>query len=198
MISPQHSQKMGQKGEQYPTIPPLVYRITPQESLAGTDRESEKRDSPFLDQTILRAGDKQDQFPTQADEVTIPLTQFTQNIMGDFSCHSKNQKPKPCKLKHPLNKCPLQPDFYLPDGKWSRLSEVYQIKTTEKSPEGHPAVLLVLENLRAKYNTKYFLLHRYSGYLYAAGGETISSEPIEEKGWIYPTESTKPIAGCPG
>ena len=25
---------------------------------------------------------------------------------------------------------------------------------------------------------------------------SISSEPIEEKGWIYPTESTKPIAGA--
>ena len=34
------------------------------------------------------------------------------------------------------------------------------------------------------------------GYLYTTGGETISSEPIEEKGWIYPTESTKPIAGA--
>ena len=77
---------------------------------------------------------------------------------------------------------PIQPDFYLPDGKGSRLCEVYQIKTTEKSPKGHPAVLLVLENLRAKYNTKYFLLDRYLGYLYAAGGETISSDPIEEKG----------------
>ena len=39
-----------------------MYGITPQESLAGMDRESGKRDSPFLDQTILRAGDKQDQF----------------------------------------------------------------------------------------------------------------------------------------
>ena len=76
---------------------------------------------------------------------------------------------------------PIQPDFYLPDGKGSRLSEVYQIKTTEKSPEGHPAVLLVLENLRAKYNTKYFLLDKYLEYLYTAGGETISSEPIERK-----------------
>ena len=34
---PQHSQRKGQEGEQYPTVPPLVYRITPQESLAGTD-----------------------------------------------------------------------------------------------------------------------------------------------------------------
>ena len=45
------------------------------------DQESEKRDSPFLDQTIVRAGDKQDKFPTQTGEVTT-LTQFTQNIMG--------------------------------------------------------------------------------------------------------------------
>ena len=44
---------------------------------------------------------------------------------------------------------------------------------------------------------KYFLLDKYLGYLYATGEETISSEHIEEKGWIYPTESTKPIAGTP-
>ena len=91
----------------------------------------------------------------------------------------------------------IQPDFYLPDEKGSRLSEVHQIKTTEKSPEGHPAVLLALENLRAKYNTKYFLLDRYSEYLYTAGGETISLNPIEEKGWIYPTKLTRPIASAP-
>ena len=35
------------------------------------------------------------------------------------------------------------------------------------------------------------------GYLYAAGGETISLDPIEEKGWIYPTELTRPIASAP-
>ena len=29
--------------EQYPTVPPLVYGITPQESLADTDQESRKR-----------------------------------------------------------------------------------------------------------------------------------------------------------
>ena len=32
--------------------------------------------------------------------------------------------------------------------------------------------------------------------MYATAGEAISSEPIEEKGWIYLTESTKPIAGA--
>ena len=34
---PQHSQTRRQEGEQYPTVPPLVYGITPQESLAGMD-----------------------------------------------------------------------------------------------------------------------------------------------------------------
>ena len=81
---PQRSRRKRQESEQYPTVPPLVYGITTQESLAGTDRESEKRDSPFLDQTVLRAGDRQNQFPTQIGEVTTPLTQFTQNIMGNF------------------------------------------------------------------------------------------------------------------
>ena len=173
-----------------------MYGITSQESLAGTDWDSEKRDSPFLDQTILRAGDKQDQFPTQTDEVTTPLTQFTQNIMGT-SVVTVKPKAKTTQTKTSTQQVPIQPDFYLPDGKGARLSEVYQIKTTEKSPEGHPAVLIVLENLRAKYNTKYFLLDKYLGYLDATGEETISSEPIEEKGWIYPTEPTKPITGAP-
>ena len=124
--------------------------------------------------------------------MTTPLTQFTQNIMGT-SVVTVKPKTKTTQTKMSTQQMPIQPDFYLPDGKGSRLSEVHQIKTMEKSPEGHPAVLLVLENLRAKY----FLLDRYLGYLYAAGGETISLDPIEEKGWIYPTESTKPIAGAP-
>ena len=144
---------------------------------------------------MLKVGDKQDQFSTQTGEVTTPLTQFTQNVMGT-SVITIKPKAKTMQTKMSMQQMPIQPDFYLPDGRGSRLSEVYQIKTTEKSPGGHPTVLIVLENLRAKYNTKYFLLDKYLGYLYATGGETISSEPIEEKGWIYPTESTKPIAGA--
>ena len=105
-------------------------------------------------------GDKQDQFPTQTGEVTTPLTQFTQNIMGT-SVVTVKPKAKTMQTKMSTQQMPIQPDFYLPDGKGLRLSEVYQIKTTEKSPEGHPAVLIVLENLRAKYNTKYFLLDKY-------------------------------------
>ena len=44
---PQHSQRKRQEGEQYPTVPPLVYGITPQECLAGTDQESEKETLHF-------------------------------------------------------------------------------------------------------------------------------------------------------
>ena len=145
----------------------------------------------------MRAGDKQDQFVLETDEVSTPLNTVYPEHNGGFSCHGITKKQEPCRLKCPTQQMPIQPDFYLPDGKGSRLSEVHQIKTTEKSPEGHPAVLLALENLRAKYNTKYFHLDRYSGYLYAAGGETISSDPIGEKGWIYPTQSTRPIASAP-
>ena len=92
-------------------------------------------------------GDKQDQFPTQTGEVTTPLTQFTQNIMGTLVVTVK-PKAKTTQTKTSTQQMPIQPDFYLPDGKGSRLSEVYQIKTTEKSPEGHPAVLIVLRKLK--------------------------------------------------
>ena len=114
-----------------------------------------KRDSPFLDQTILRAGDKQDQFPTQTDEVTTPLTQFTQNIMGT-SVVTVKPKAQTMQTKMSTQQVAIQPDFYLPNGKGLRLSEIHQIKTTEKSPEGHPTVLIVLENLRAKYKHQIF------------------------------------------
>ena len=177
-------------------MPPLVYGITPQESLVDMDQESRKRDSPSLNQTIIRAGDKQDKLVLETKEVATPLTQFTQNIMGT-SVVTVKPKMKTIQTKMFTQQMPIQPDFYLPDGKGSRLSEVHQIKTTEKSPEGNPAVLLILENLRVKYNTKFYLLDRYLGYLYAAGGETIGPDPIEEKGWIYPTKSTKPIASAP-
>ena len=78
--------------------------------------ESEKRDSPFLDHTILRAGDKQDQFPTQTDEVTSPLMQFTQNIIGTSVVMVK-PKTKTMQTKTSTQQMPIQPDFYLPNGK---------------------------------------------------------------------------------
>ena len=71
---PQCSQIRGQEGEQYPTVPPLVYGITPQESLVDMDWESRKRDSPSLNQTVIRVGDKQDKLVLETEEVATPLT----------------------------------------------------------------------------------------------------------------------------
>ena len=88
---PQRSRRKRQESEQCPTVPPLVYGITPQESLAGTDRESEKRDSPSLDQTVLKAGDRQDQFPTQIGEVTTPLTRIYSEHNGNFGYNGKTK-----------------------------------------------------------------------------------------------------------
>ena len=101
----------------------------------------------------MKVGDKQDKFVLETDEVATPLTQFSQNIMGT-SVVTVKPKIETTQTKISTQQMPIEPDFYLPDGKGSRLSEVHQIKTTEKSPEGHSAVLLILENLRAKYNTK--------------------------------------------
>ena len=68
--------------EQCPTVLPLVYGITPQESLADMDQESRKRDSPSLNQTVIRVEDKEEKLVMGIEEVTTPLTQFTQNILG--------------------------------------------------------------------------------------------------------------------
>ena len=127
-----------------------MYGITPQESLADTDQESRKRDFPSLNQTVVRVGDKQDKLVLETEDVATPLTQFTQNIMGT-SVVTVKPKMKTIQTKMSTQQMPIQPDFYLPDGKGSRLSEVHQIKTTEKSPEGNPTVDEYQNILRVYY-----------------------------------------------
>ena len=58
------------------------------------------------------------------------------------------------------------------------------------------AVIVKLPNLKDKYGVDLFLLDRKSGYLYVPNQNGIYSH-IEEKGWIYPTESMliEPVAG---
>ena len=81
----------------------------------------------------------------------------------------------------------LEPDFYMPDGKGSKLSESHCIYTTKKIPEDNPGVLVKLENLEKKYGTSMYLLDKSSGYLYIT--ETDGCRRIEEKGLLYPSES---------
>ena len=95
----------------------------PHKSLLAVQTENqEKRESPSLDQTIMRVGDKQDKFELETDEVATPLTQFTQNIMGT-SVVTVKLKTNTTQTKTSTQQMPIQPDFYLPDGKGSRLSE---------------------------------------------------------------------------
>ena len=80
-----------------------------------------------------------------------------------------------------------EPDFYVPDGKRSKLSESHCMYTTEMTPEDNPGVLVKLDNLEKKYGTSIYLLDKRSGYLYIA--ETDGCKRIEEKGLLYPSES---------
>ena len=110
--------------------------LHPKNLLLVWTKNLRKRDSPPLDQTVMRVGDdQQDNFILETDEVATPLTQFTQNIMGT-SVVTVRPKTKTMQTKMSTQQMPIQPDFYLPDRKGSRLSEVHQIRTTEKSPEG--------------------------------------------------------------
>ena len=86
------------------------------------------------------------------------------------------------------------PDFYLPHG--LSLSDTQQYKCTDLSPEENLAIIVKLPNLKDKYGVDLFLLDRKSGHLYVPNQNGIYSL-IEEKGWIYPTESMliDPVAG---
>ena len=81
----------------------------------------------------------------------------------------------------------LEPDFYMPDGKGSKLSETQCMYTVEKTPENNPGVLVKLDNLERKYGTSIYLLDKRSGHLYVTG--TDSCKKIKEKGLLYPSES---------
>ena len=65
------------------------------------------------------------------------------------------------------------PDFYIPDGQGKRLSETYQMYTTERTPKDNPGVLvkLGLPNLEKKYRMSMFLMDKRSRHLYIAGIE---------------------------
>ena len=75
----------------------------------------------------------------------------------------------------------------MPDGQDKRLSEMYQIYTTKRTPEGNPGVLVKLLSLEKKYGTSMFLMDKKSGHLYIASIE--GYKQIDEKGLLFPSES---------
>ena len=81
----------------------------------------------------------------------------------------------------------LEPDFYMPDGRGGKLSETQCMVTTERTPEDNPGVIVRLDNLKEKYGPSLYLLDKRSGNLYML--ETEGYKKIEEKGFLFPTES---------
>ena len=67
---------------------------------------------------------------------------------------------------------------------------------SENTAEGNPAIIVKIPNLVEKYGTDKYLLDRYSGHLFVTNIQGVYT-CIEEKGWIYPTESSliEPLAG---
>ena len=82
-----------------------------------------------------------------------------------------------------------------PDGQGKRLSESYQMYTTERTPEDNPGILVKLPNLEKKYGTSMVLMDKKSRHLYVAGIE--GYKKIDEKGLLFPSESMI-VAGALG
>ena len=81
----------------------------------------------------------------------------------------------------------LEPDFYMPDGKESKLSETHCMYTAEKTPGDNSGLLVKLDNLERLYGTSIYLLDKKSGHLYVI--EIDGYKKIKEKGLLYPSES---------
>ena len=78
-----HGQRIrGRENLQVSAIPPMAYGITPQESLADTDKESKRQGTPVMNQTIIERRSKGEKVSPTQEVSTGPLTQFTQNILG--------------------------------------------------------------------------------------------------------------------
>ena len=178
-------------------VPPMVHGITPEESSSDQGRtQSQPKFEVYvpMTQSIVGGtdGNKISQIPTCT--AVEPLTQFTQTIQGDSVITVPTMTLVSDKVRTSTLLKPIEPDFYLPGG--VRLSEVKTYKIEELSPDGNPAVMVRLSSLKAVYNTDMFMLDKYSGHLFVTDEDGVYMK-AQEKGWIFPTESTmeEPLAG---
>ena len=176
-------------------IPPLVYGITPE----GSSDEKGKFKGRFIPEGYIPMANPL--VPDWTKEAPVcstveALTQFTQTIQGNPVITVPAMTLVTDQVKTTPSQKQIEPDFYLPDGKGSRLSQLTTYKMSENSPEGNPAVIVKIPNLAEKYGTDKYLLDRYSGHLFVTNEQGVYT-CIEEKGWIYPTESSliEPLAG---
>ena len=176
-------------------IPPLVYGITPE----GSSDEKGKFRGRFIPEGYIPMANPLT--PDWIKEAPVcstveALTQFTQTIQGNPVITVPAMTLVTNQVKTTPSQKQIEPDFYLPDGKGSRLSQLTTYRVSEASPEGNPSVVVKIPNLVEKYGTDKYLLDRYSGHLFVTNKQGVYT-CIEEKGWIYPTESSliEPLAG---
>ena len=167
-------------------MPPLVFLSTPGTPISGEELEEKQIRMNFstVDKTVLIPEGREG-----AENATSPI-KFTRELQNWATL---KVKPQGQSLLQTLDfevqdKGEPDPDFYMPDGQGKRLSEMYQMYTTERTPEeDNPGVLVKLPNLEKKYGTSMFLMEKKSGHLYNAGIE--GYKQIDEKGLLFPLKS---------
>ena len=178
-------------------VPPMVHGIMPEESSSDQGRtQSQPKFEVYvpMTQSIVEGTDENKVSQIPMCTVVEPLTQFTQTIQGDSVITVPTMTLVSDKVRTSTLLKPIEPDFYLPGG--VRLSEVKTYRVEELSPDGNPAVMVKLSSLKTVYNTDMFMLDKYLGHLFVTDEDGVYMK-TQEKGWIFPTESTmeEPLAG---
>ena len=170
-------------------VVPLVYLSPHETPVEGQPMEMKgKREQNGINMSAL---DNTELIPENMSQIKNPTspTEFTERLQNGEALRVETQgisllKTLGFDAQEERN---LEPDFYMPDGKGSKLSETHCMYTAEKTPEDNPGVLVRLDNLTEKYGTSIYLLDKRSGHLYVTGID--SYKRIEEKGLLYPSES---------
>ena len=178
-------------------VPPMVHGIMPEESSSDQGRtQSQPKFEVYvpMTQSIVRGTDGNKVSQIAMCTAVEPLTQFTQTIQGDSVITVPTMTLVSDKVRTSTLLKPIKPDFYLPGG--VRFSEVKTYPIEELSPDGNPAVMIRIPSLKTVYNTDMFMLDKYSGHLFVTDEDGVYMR-AQEKGWIFPTESTmeEPLAG---
>ena len=165
---------------------PLVY-LSPH----GTSVEGQPMGKEDQDGYNMSALDNTESIPQNMSQIKNPTSpnKFTERLLNGEALEVKPQEISLLKtlVFDAQEEGDLEPDFYMPDGKGSKLSETHCMYTAEKTPEDKPGILVKLDNLKRKYGTSIYLLDKRSGHLYVTGID--GYKKIEEKGLLYPSES---------
>ena len=176
-------------------VPPLVYVLAPgtpvsdAQSNNGISEKYVPMNFSAVDKTVLTPQGRQ-----EIEGVASPV-KFTEALQNG---NALKVNPQGGALMEALGFGPHKVeendlDFYMPDGQGKKLSESYQMVTSEQTPEGNPGVIVELSNLDKKYGTSFYLMDCKSGHLYVLNEE--GYKQIDEKGLLFPSESMK-IAGA--